>query len=200
MGRWRDGICDCFTLGWCHAHCCLAFCCKLCALGQVMTRMKLNPYASPMQNSSGMSAFKFLFVVVVAYCVLIQVGISGTLQVLGIWVTAGTYTTTDPYTGEETDDATTESLAGGGVGVVRRVVGLAYAVFFLFVATLTRAYIRRKYRIPEGCCGPCDDFCCSFWCGACSVCQMARHTADYATYPAACCTETGLLDGAPEVV
>jgi Cys-rich protein (TIGR01571 family) len=155
--------------------------------------MKLNPCASPTQSSAGMSAFKTLFIIAVAYWVV--------SSVLGIAITSGndTTTTTDINTGEKTDETTTESWAEG-LAVVRTIIGIVYTVFFLFVATLTRAYIRRKYNIPNGCCGPCDDFCCSFWCGTCSVCQMARHTADYATYPAACCTETGLLNGAPEVV
>jgi Cys-rich protein (TIGR01571 family) len=184
-----------------------------------MTRMKLNPCASPIQNSSAcLSAFKTIFIVVVVYWVL--------NPILGFSVAAGTKTTTttttdpygqttdpygqttDPY-GQTTDpyvqttdhtENTTELWVGGGLNVVRTIIAVAYAAFFLILSTLTRAYIRRKYNIPEGFCGPCDDFCCSFWCGTCSVCQMARHTADYASFPAACCTETGLLQGAPEVV
>jgi Cys-rich protein (TIGR01571 family) len=192
MGRWRDGICDCCTFGCCHAHCCLACWCRPCALGQVMSRMKLNPCAWT-QSSAGMSAFKTLFILAVAFWVV--------SSALGIAVESGTdrTTTTDPYTGKRTVNSTYESWVLG-VNTARWIVWIVYFVFFLIVATLTRAYIRRKYSIPTGCCGPCDDFCCSFWCGTCSVCQMARHTADYANYPASCCTETGLLNGASEVV
>ena len=31
-----------------------------------------------------------------------------------------------------------------------------------------------------------------FWCSCCTVAQMARHTADYETYAARCCSDTGL--------
>jgi Cys-rich protein (TIGR01571 family) len=150
--------------------------------------MKLNPCAS-----TGMSAFKTLFLLAVAYWVV--------FSVLGIIALSGTdvTTTTNPYTGEISYQTTFESWVYG-IYVVRTITGVAYGVFFLIVATLTRACIRRKYNIPESCCGPCDDFCCSFWCGTCSVCQMARHTADYANYPAACCSETGCLLGGPELL
>jgi Cys-rich protein (TIGR01571 family) len=38
-----------------------------------------------------------------------------------------------------------------------------------------RANVRQKYNIPSGCCGSCEDCCCSFWCTACVACQIWRH-------------------------
>jgi Cys-rich protein (TIGR01571 family) len=167
MGRWRDGIFDCFTFGCCHAHCCWACWFQPCALGQVRTRMKLNPSAGIIL------AIRVLFV---AHMVI-------------TWILIFLRTREHPHYNWRVD-----------LVVVQYIILFGMVAILFIYAALTRAYIRRKYRIPEGRCGPCDDFCCSFWCGACSVSQMARHTADYARYPAACCTETGLLDGAPEVV
>jgi Cys-rich protein (TIGR01571 family) len=76
----------------------------------------------------------------------------------------------------------------------------AYGLFVLVMLIRTRSHIRAKYQIPEENCKGCEDCCCAFWCGACTVCQMARHTADYSQYNASCCTETGLDPLAPEVV
>lgn len=69
---------------------------------------------------------------------------------------------------------------------------------YLFVLVLrTRYHIRQTYNIPEQCCGGCEDCCCAYWCGFCTVSQMARHTADYHTYQPHYCSETGLGERAP---
>ena len=99
-------------------------------------------------------------------------------------------------------------------------VFLAIATFiFAWIVTInTRAHIRRKHDIPITCCRSCEDsccslianglildhdvrghccscedMCCSLCCGPCTLCQMARHTADYEKYPASCCTDDGLM-------
>jgi hypothetical protein len=90
---------------------------------------------------------------------------------------------------------------------LRGVVRVSFYLYMLVLSTRTRAHIRRNYNIPRsscccsGCCGCCwEDFCCSFWLPCCSLTQMARHTADYETYRASCCTETGLPYTVPSVV
>ena len=70
-------------------------------------------------------------------------------------------------------------------------------VYFFVLVVRTRYHIRQTYRIPEQCCAGCEDCCCAYWCGFCTVSQMARHTADYRTYQAYYCSETGLGDRAP---
>jgi PLAC8 family len=75
-------------------------------------------------------------------------------------------------------------------------IGLLY--FILKVHTKTRNRLRRTYNIGadngDHCLGDC---CCAYWCGPCSICQMASHTADYRnTHRARCCTETGLDEDA----
>ena len=84
--------------------------------------------------------------------------------------------------------------------IVSRFVATAMGLFVLIVVFRTRMYVRNRYGIPEETCNGCEDCCCAFWCTTCTVCQMLRHTADYNTYPAGCCTEDGLTAGAPEVV
>jgi len=46
---------------------------------------------------------------------------------------------------------------------------IAFSVYFLFAVINTRIAIRRRYQIPPGCCGECDDCCCTFWCPCCTV-------------------------------
>lgn len=80
----------------------------------------------------------------------------------------------------------------------------AYAVLVLFnifvvlyLVNLTkkvRSSIRNKYQIPEGSCAceGTEDCLCATFCTPCTICQMGRHTADFDTYRATCCTSTGL--------
>jgi len=75
---------------------------------------------------------------------------------------------------------------------------IVVALFWICVASITRRYIRARSAIPETSCQGCEDFCCPTWCGCCAVAQMARHTADYETYTAKCCSETGLPVNAPQ--
>jgi Cys-rich protein (TIGR01571 family) len=81
-----------------------------------------------------------------------------------------------------------------------RLTVIAFWLYMVFLLTKVRSYIRNKYFIPVGACGPLEDCCVSFWCGCCSVTQLARHTADYRSSPAACCSDTGLTDQAPLIV
>jgi hypothetical protein len=73
-------------------------------------------------------------------------------------------------------------------------------VMFLYTVIVMirlRRAIRMSYKIParDCCCddGSCvEDCCCVFWCGCCTVSQMARQTADYDHVRAVCCSTTGL--------
>jgi Cys-rich protein (TIGR01571 family) len=79
-----------------------------------------------------------------------------------------------------------------GMGLFQMLIMFTLMIFILVVHTQTRNRIRRAYSIGNNmsCLGDC---CCAFWCGMCSICQMARHTANYHnTHRARCCTPTGL--------
>ena len=92
----------------------------------------------------------------------------------------------------------TAAIASDGITVTywaypfRAFQGLSF-FYLLLVGIRTRMYIRKKYRIPSACCGDLEDCCCIFFCNCCAISQMARHTADYNTQSAACCTRTGLV-------
>ena len=171
--KWRDGICDCWNLGCCHPQWCLTCWCAPCALGQVLTRLKLSACASPTQAvGAGCTAFQILFALQVVFLVL-----NTLLSLLKFYT-------------------------------LSFVLYLIMYIFILIVTLLLRRYVRNKYQIPEtaccckegGCCHGCEDFCCAFWCGSCTICQLARHTADYHRHQAGCCTEDGLATGTPSVV
>jgi len=76
-------------------------------------------------------------------------------------------------------------------------VNVAMWAFSIYATTATRASIREKYMIQEHRCYDLEDFFCATFVMPCTICQMARHTADYTRHEAVCCTETGLEDGAP---
>lgn len=194
MGRWRDGLFDCLSLGICHSQCWLTFCCRPIALGQVMTRMKLDWSATPLNGRQAvLSAFKVMVLTFVVY-----MAIDTTFDVVLF-----------PYFTGEYDEATGEFVIPQNIptwatslDMIQQFFSLIYAIFILVILMRTRAHIREKYQIPEENCQGCEDCCCSIFCSACTICQMARHTADYSQqgYSASCCSETGLDPRAPEVV
>jgi hypothetical protein len=74
----------------------------------------------------------------------------------------------------------------------RSLLGWTCFGYIWFCVWRTRAFIRERYRIHPSCCnpgcGPLEDACCAFWFSSCVVAQMSRHTADYHTYQASCCS------------
>jgi hypothetical protein len=76
---------------------------------------------------------------------------------------------------------------------------VAFAAYTWYVLAKLRAAVRVRYRIPPRAAplvpGCVEDACVSFWCGCCSVAQLARQTADCDNeedVAAGCCTRTGL--------
>ena len=194
-GKWRDGICNFIANGICHPMCCLACWCSPLALGQVASRMKLDAKGNPLSSStaSWWTAFKVIALVLVMYI--------GVDQTFSIFI--------DPYFQFDIDDETGQVVYADASSVptwiavivaLRAFVRFVFFAYILFMTIRTRAYIRHKYAIEESACRGCEDCCCAFWLPCCTITQMARHTADYNTYHAACCTDTGLPPQAPEVV
>lgn len=52
--------------------------------------------------------------------------------------------------------------------------GLVTLIAGTYFICVSRRRIRQRDRIPEGCCGECDDCCVAYWCGCCSLIQMLR--------------------------
>ena len=82
-----------------------------------------------------------------------------------------------------------------------KAIEFVFTYYMIVTVWHTRAAVREHYSIPERqACRGCEDCCCSVFCSCCTIAQMMRHTTDYETYPAACCTETGLPAHAPQSV
>lgn len=73
-------------------------------------------------------------------------------------------------------------------------VNAAYVLFIVYLTSATRGSLREKYYIRESRFHDLEDCCCATFCLPCSICQMARHTADYTEYEAVLCNSTGLPD------
>lgn len=182
MGRWRDGLFDCFDVGFCHAQFWLAIFCRPVALGQILTRMKLDWSGTPIHDKKiFLSAFKVMLIAFIIYSVM-----DTALDMLLY-----------PYLTGEYEDVPSWAMP---LDAAHQILKMSYGVFVLVITVRARHYIRKKYQIPEESCQGCEDCCCAFFCSVCTVCQMARHTADYQEYKASCCSETGLGPLAPEVV
>lgn len=73
-------------------------------------------------------------------------------------------------------------------------VDLLFAIIFFVLVIQTRRKIRSEYEIPGHEYQCCTDLSLALFCACCTVSQMARHTGDYPTYQAYCCTDFGLPD------
>lgn len=187
VGRWRDGLCDCCVMGCCHAHLCLAWRCAPCALGQVMTRMNLSPFADPyLRGTSHTRRWTTCRIMSLVYFVMIVV-----LYSLAIAVTPHPYVDQDGVVHHD------PKRPSPFWTLVYHLLAVSWTIYLLLAICKTRAYVRQTYGIPETSCRGCEDCCCSYWCPCCTISQMARHTADYRTYHGACCSSTGLGEGAP---
>jgi len=193
VGEWKDGCCDCFVHGICHPQICLTIWCPLFALGQVMTRMSLNWYGMPATVAEASSTFKKVVFVVIGRTFLYMI-----IEMFA-FISLKLY--------EDYEYYEYGHYAMGGVQLTIAfirffdwAVWVAFVMYAVAAVMNTRRFIRQKYAIPEKDCKGCEDCCCSFWCFGCAISQMARHTADYDTYAAACCTDNGLPDGVPSPV
>lgn len=189
IGRWKDGLCDCCLFGCCHPALWMAICCRLALLGQVQNRLRLN-WLGNRASPRDYSPFKVLLGVSVGIFVCSNI-FSSLMR---------SYVEIDPNNIDPIDPNTKELPPGfWGAYVGYHVFALIVTVFWVYVAVMTRKYIREKNEIPETTCTGCEDCCCSFFCGCCTVAQMARHTAEYETYVGQCCSETGLPVTAPRL-
>lgn len=205
--RWRDGFFECFKFGACHPMCCLALWCAPCLLGQVMTRAKLTILGNPKTFSSNQqptfwTPFKFLFALTALY-----IFIRGTTQtVINYKVDDddddGDDRNRNNSTQRSDDDDEDDSYPAWADAIIffRFLIFVAFSLFTLVLMIKTRRHLRHKDHIPAENCGKMEDCCVSFWCPWCTVCHLARHTADYNQVEARCCTDTGLPDNEPMYV
>mmetsp|Transcript_43821 Transcript_43821/g.106263 ORF Transcript_43821/g.106263 Transcript_43821/m.106263 type:complete len:276 (+) Transcript_43821:290-1117(+) len=209
LGRWKDGIFDCFSQGLCHPSLWCACCCPLLLMGQVLTRLKMTWYGT---SSSSSTAYRRTFWTVlgifITYCVASsslscppEPPSQGDIDELKSMIDDDSIIT---QIQQDIDQMTLDYEACPGwkpyvLSCIQCVMGL----YTLVVMIRLRRAVRTAYRIPpRGCCGgpsgdcgdvcAVEDCCCVFWCTCCTVSQLARQTADYDHIRAVCCSTTGL--------
>lgn len=174
-GRWKDGLCDCFSVGICHPSVWCAFCCGKIAMAQVMMRMQLTWLGEPGPRESTKNTFK---VVLILFCSYIVYSTS-------LDIASADYT---------------EATMPRSITALKAIGGTLFTVWSLYSLCRTRQSVRNQYSIPEERCVGCEDLCCALWCTCCTISQMARHTGEYETYPGVCCSKTGHPPGTPLTV
>lgn len=187
VGHWKDGLCDCFTYGPFHNHCCISCFCPLIAAGHVISRLKLNVWAKPGPVSESAGAFQKLVTMTVAYSCLSML----------LFIVCLPYDLTDQEGNPVEPPSAIFMLM-----VIRSCLHYGYLGILILVLWNLRAHVRSKYAIPEMdiCNTGCEDLLCSVFCSHCSVAQLLRHTTDYDTYNATCCTDTGVPPNVPSIV
>jgi Cys-rich protein (TIGR01571 family) len=187
----RMGLCcaGCCAYGICHPALWNSYCCPLALAGQVMSRLKLTWTANEGTSAQALATFRILLGISIAFVVADNI--------LFLYPSYFHEMPKDPYNKYENEQYREYVMRFGFCRMVLRVI---FNLFAVYVVWKTRAYIREKYSIPARCCGECEDCCCSFWCTCCTIGQMARHTADYETYAAICCNDTGLPSHVPNIV
>jgi Cys-rich protein (TIGR01571 family) len=194
LRQWRYKLCDCCNL------CCAsglwwnAYCLPCIVWGQLLTRLKLGPFANPRCSPECLDK---TFFIVVGYVIFLWL----VLILLGIIIAAkfDCHHGTEYYSGGYYLDYKVCEYTGNpfGIWIPLLVVGVSYFVYTLTMLTLLRRRFRHKYQIPGSCC---EDCCCMYCCGCCNIIQMARHTHDEHVYKYQCCNKTGLPPDAPQVI
>jgi Cys-rich protein (TIGR01571 family) len=170
LGRWRDGLCDCCAQGCCHPSLWNAICFRQILLGQILTRMQLT-WCGDRARTRGQ--YKRTFHIL-------------------LWLTVSYWLFWFFFHCDEEDHHGRDchGWRHSVMGAVRTI----WFVYTLIVMIKLRRAVRDKYKIPQSCCGGCEDCCCVFFCSCCTMAQLARQTADYERQRAYCCTETGLAE------
>ena len=180
-GAWKDGLCDCLSLGLCHPSLWCAWCCPQILMAQVLTRMNMS-WLGERDSPKASQTFRTVVYVVIAYYVLssILAPPKPTAQVSG-----------------SEDDLQVEWVqpeANPLSYFLYQVVNAAFGLYTLIIMVKLRAAVRERYSLPDQ--TPCgdtiEDVFCACCCGCCTVSQLARHTADYHERRAVWCSNTGL--------
>lgn len=170
--KWRDGLSDCFVHGLCHTLLLNSICFPQITMGQIMTRLGLNWMGHRTNTRDSKRTFATVFIIWV------------------VWLSINIITIYSVYV--------SYLLAQQSPNILQSIILSMNNVFFfiytIYIVTVTRSYIRRKYDIRANGILSEDhgDFLLATFCTSLSVAQMGRMTADYGLYRAVCCSPTGL--------
>jgi Cys-rich protein (TIGR01571 family) len=189
-GSWRDGLFDCCRHGFFHPHLWMGFCFPFCLLGQVATRTGF--WSEPLRQLSSsslpfrtiaISPFRLFFAITVLYMVAHAIAHS-------IKKTYGR-DDDDDVVEYDPDEALPIPFVPATLLFLCQLLQYGFGIFCLVTVVLVRRHVRKMYKIPAAH-DVLEDICCGCFCQQCTICQMARHTADYHTVDAELCSETGL--------
>ena len=141
------------------------------ALAQIMARMKLNFNGNrTMEIRSRVQLAKVVFIP----CVLFVLnGLLGYLMLRGFYFHVHHIFQIFFYS-----------------SIIVLIVDAIIVVYFFALLIKTRKQVRYAFNIPKE--SPVEDIIFSIFCTPCTITQMGQHTADYSTYVANCCSDTGL--------
>jgi Cys-rich protein (TIGR01571 family) len=172
FGYWKDNMMQVCRYGLCHCAVVNTIFCPLITLSQIQFRTKLDFLGRPRLGPDGLSN-RALMVSIIAFW---------TVSNLLLFIACNLKWSR----GLELSNADIAAFS---------LINTCMLGFLIFVTQATRSSIREKFMIREERCLDLEDICCAVWCLPCTVCHMARHTADYDEYEAVCCSKTGLPDG-----
>jgi hypothetical protein len=72
--------------------------------------------------------------------------------------------------------------------ILYNILTTSFVLYTVIVLMRLRAAVRTKYEIPTRRCGTMEDCCCAFFCGCCTVSQLARTRTTYSTVSFLLCT------------
>lgn len=129
IGRWKDGLFDCFKYGPCHAHLWCALLCRELALGQIMQRFRLDWCGSMTISPQN----TFLIVCIITICFMIF------------------KSSLDLYIAFHKDENGYYDLnyTDNVYVYFRNGAGLIFTIWFTVALYRTRKNVRRQYHIPE---------------------------------------------------
>jgi len=177
-GKWKHGLCDCFSA--CACPCLMGWCCFPVLLGQVVERYH--------KGTPVCMIFLVLWIIVIAIEIIVQVKGRTDYQNL---------------LNDDEDGTITFNFEVAPLWYQICVWFLPlFGWFLFFVACCTRMNMRKKHNLDPACCGDncCDDCMTTFCCQCCSTIQMERQTHDEDKYPYEMFSRTGLSKDAPEIV
>lgn len=180
LGHWKDGLFDCWRWGFCHPSLLNAIFCPQILAAQVLTRLKMNLWGERAPDEEWKRTFIRMFGIVCFYWFATSI----LSPPRPVWLTDHGRPARLPVP----SDTPSIQLA------LNNLLYWSMAIYTLIILTKLRRAVRQRYEIGQTYhfLGPWEDVCVSFWCGCCSVAQLARQSATYEQQPAACCSPTGL--------
>lgn len=188
LGKWKDSLFDCSMYGLFHPSFCNAIFCPQILMAQVLTRLKMNWLGEEnVPDCEWRQTFRRIFLLVCFYWILSTI-LAPPAPLLSSDPIDGKVIVTPP------PQTTTQPAF---FAFLYKLLSWSFGIYTLLVLTRLRRAVRRKYEIPLyrpswGALGHLEDCCLAFFCGCCTVSQVARRTCDYSQQAAAACSPTGL--------